>query len=99
MSSWDWGPPPDSDDSKVVVIGPRHPIFTGCRVAVVHRAVIDNEEDGTEIAVCDPVVWSRAWPELRRFYDKLDWSTGVGTAGWCLRPMWASECIRSTMCG
>jgi hypothetical protein len=52
----------------VVVVGTRHAIFTGCRVAVVHRAVIGNEEGGTEIAVCEPVVWSRAWPELRRFY-------------------------------
>ena len=69
MSYWDWGPPPDSADGNVVVIGTRHPIFTGCRVAVVHRAVIENEEDGTEIAVCHPVVWSQAWPELRRFYD------------------------------
>jgi 4-amino-4-deoxy-L-arabinose transferase-like glycosyltransferase len=68
MSYWDWGPPPDSADGNVVVVGTRHAIFTGCRVAVVHRAVIDNEEDGTEIAVCEPVVWSRAWPELRRFY-------------------------------
>jgi Dolichyl-phosphate-mannose-protein mannosyltransferase len=68
MSYWDWGPPPDSADGNVVVVGVRHPIFTGCRVMVVHRAIVENEEDGTEIAVCDPVVWSHAWPGLRRFY-------------------------------
>jgi hypothetical protein len=38
-------------------------------VIVTHRAVIANEEDGTEISVCDPVKWSRVWPELRRFYN------------------------------
>ena len=69
MSYGDWGPPPDSEGGPVVVVGRRHPVFTGCRVAVVHRAVIENEEDGTEVAVCDPVVWSRVWPQLRRYYS------------------------------
>jgi 4-amino-4-deoxy-L-arabinose transferase-like glycosyltransferase len=68
MSYAEWGPPPDSADGRVVVVGVRHPVFTGCRVVVIHQAVIENEEDGTEVAVCDPVVWSRVWPELRRFY-------------------------------
>jgi 4-amino-4-deoxy-L-arabinose transferase-like glycosyltransferase len=68
MSYWDWGPPPDSADGNVVVVGVRHPIFTGCRVIVVHLAIVENEEDGTEIAVCNPVVWSQVWPSLRRFY-------------------------------
>jgi hypothetical protein len=68
MSYWEWGPPPASASGNVVVVGVRPPIFTGCRVVVVHHAVVANEEDGTEIAVCDPVVWSRAWPALRRFY-------------------------------
>jgi hypothetical protein len=68
MSYADWGPPPDSANAKVVVVGQRPPIFSGCRVNVIHRAVIANEEDGTEISVCDPVTWSRVWPELRRFY-------------------------------
>jgi hypothetical protein len=68
MSYADWGPPPDSANAKVVVVGQRPPIFSGCRVSVIHRAVIANEEDGTEISVCDPITWSRVWPELRRFY-------------------------------
>ena len=68
MSYADWGPPPDSASGCVVVVGPRHAAFTGCLVVVTHEAVIENEEDGTEVAVCDPVDWSRVWPELRRFY-------------------------------
>ena len=68
MSYWDWGPPADSQTGRVVVVGNRHPSFTGCQVVAVHRAVVENEEDGTEIAVCDPVVWSQVWPSLRRFY-------------------------------
>ena len=68
MSYWDWGPPADSQTGRVVVVGNRHPAFTGCQVVAVHRAVVENEEDGTEIAVCDPVVWSQVWPSLRRFY-------------------------------
>ena len=68
MSYWDWGPPSDSQTGRVVVVGNRHPVFTGCQVILVHRAVVENEEDGTEIAVCDPVVWSQVWPTVRRFY-------------------------------
>ena len=34
MSYGDWGPPPDSADGPVVVVGPRHPLFTGCLVVV-----------------------------------------------------------------
>ena len=67
MSYADWGPPPDSASGRVVVVGPRHAAFTGCLVVVTHEAVIENEEDGTEVAVCDPVVWSRVWPQLRRY--------------------------------
>ncbi|WP_158846053.1 glycosyltransferase family 39 protein [Saccharothrix deserti] len=69
MSYADWGPPPDTATGPVVVVGGRSPVFTGCRVAMAHEAAVENEEDGTEIAVCDPVVWSRVWPELRRFYS------------------------------
>ena len=68
MSYWEWGPPPDSQTGQVVVVGNRHPVFTGCQVVAVHRAVVENDEDGTEIAVCDPVVWSQVWPGVRRFY-------------------------------
>ena len=67
MSYIQWGPPPESD-APVVVVGPPPSVFTGCRVVVTHRAVVANEEDGTEIALCDPVNWSRVWPDLRRFY-------------------------------
>jgi Dolichyl-phosphate-mannose-protein mannosyltransferase len=69
MSYADWGPPPDSASGPVVVVGGRSPVFTGCRVVVTHEAVIENEENGTEIAVCDPVVWSQVWMQLRRFYS------------------------------
>ncbi|MCV7169950.1 glycosyltransferase family 39 protein [Mycobacterium manitobense] len=69
MSYWDWGPPPDSAVGRVVVVGNRSPVFTGCNVVVTHRAALGNEENGTEIAVCDPVRWSTAWPQLRRFYN------------------------------
>jgi hypothetical protein len=68
MSYADWGPPPASD-APVVVVGGPPAVFTGCRVVVTHRAVIANEEDGTEISLCDPVNWSHVWPQLRRFYD------------------------------
>ena len=69
MSYADWGsPPPNSEDARVVVVRPS-PVFTGCRVIVTHRAVIANEEDGTQISVCDPVNWPDVWPELRRFYS------------------------------
>lgn len=67
MSYADWGPPADSG-APVVVVGRRAPVFTGCRVVVTHRSVIENEEDGTEIALCDPVDWSHQWPRLRRYY-------------------------------
>jgi hypothetical protein len=69
MSYADWGPPPDSETAQVVVVGRPPSAFTNCHVVVTHRAAIPNEEDGTEISVCDPVTWSRVWPELRRFYS------------------------------
>lgn len=68
MSYADWGPPADAPDAPVVVVGARSHVFTGCRVLLEHESVVENDEDGTEIAVCDPVAWSRVWPELRRFY-------------------------------
>jgi hypothetical protein len=68
MSVTDWGPPPDTVSGRVVVVGNRSSVFKGCRVIATHQPVIENEEDGTEVAVCDPVVWSRVWPELRRYY-------------------------------
>jgi hypothetical protein len=69
MSYADWGPPPDSETAQVVVVGRPPPVFTNCHAVVTHRAVIPNEEDGTEISVCDPVSWSQVWPQLRRFYS------------------------------
>ncbi len=69
MSYADWGPPPASTDARVVVVGRPPTLFTGCRVVVTHRAVIANDEDGTEISVCDPVSWASVWPKLRRFYS------------------------------
>jgi hypothetical protein len=67
MSYADWGPPPS--DAPVVVVGRPPSLFTGCRVVVTHRAVIPNEEDGTQISVCDPVDWPQVWPKLRLFYN------------------------------
>lgn len=69
MSYWTWGPPPVTADGRVVVVGNRAPLFAGCRVESVHEAVVDNEENGTPIAICDPVDWGSAWPELRRYYS------------------------------
>jgi len=69
MSYADWGPPPDNPDAQVVVVGRPPSVFTGCRSVVTHAAPIANEEDGTQIWICDPVAWSRVWPELRRFYS------------------------------
>jgi hypothetical protein len=69
MSYADWGPPPDSANAQVVVVGRPPTVFPGCRMVATHRAVISNEEDGTEISLCDPVNWSHVWPQLRRFYD------------------------------
>ena len=68
MSYWTWGPPPESD-GNVVVVGNRHPVFSGCQVVAVHEAPVENEEDGTEVAICDPVEWTKVWPDLRRFYS------------------------------
>ncbi|WP_433273499.1 glycosyltransferase family 39 protein [Actinosynnema sp. CS-041913] len=68
MSYADWGPPPDSMTGPVVVVGNRNPVFTNCRVVEIHRAPIENEEDGTDIALCSAPTWSKAWPSLRRFY-------------------------------
>lgn len=67
MSYWDWGPPAASD-APVIVVGNRPPVFTGCEVRAVHRSVVENEEDGTAVAICDPVDWATAWPLLRRYY-------------------------------
>jgi Dolichyl-phosphate-mannose-protein mannosyltransferase len=69
MSYADWGPPADSADHPVVVVGPPPPAFTGCHITMTHRAAVANEEDGTQIWICDPVNWSHLWPQLRRFYN------------------------------
>ncbi len=70
MSYADWGPPPDTMTGPVLVIGNRSAAFTGCRVVETHRAPIDNEENGTDIALCAaPQRWSSIWPTLRRFYS------------------------------
>ncbi len=69
MSYADWGRPPDSETAQVVVVGRPSPVFTNCHVVVTHRAAVPNEEDGTDISVCDPVNWSQVWPQLRRFYS------------------------------
>ncbi|MFI9814540.1 glycosyltransferase family 39 protein [Saccharothrix variisporea] len=69
MSYADWGPPADSFDGPVLVVGARGPEFTECRVVEIHHAVVENEEDGTDVALCKAPQWSRVWPQLRRYYS------------------------------
>ncbi|MEU7528249.1 glycosyltransferase family 39 protein [Saccharothrix sp. NPDC042600] len=68
MSYADWGPPDDRFDGPVLVVGRRSPEFTECRVVEIHRAVVANEEDGTDVALCRAPRWSSTWPQLRRYY-------------------------------
>ncbi|MEJ2852684.1 MULTISPECIES: glycosyltransferase family 39 protein [unclassified Saccharothrix] len=69
MSYADWGPPADTSDGPVLVVGARSPEFTECRVVEIHHAAVENEEDGTDVALCKAPQWSRVWPQLRRYYS------------------------------
>jgi len=65
----EWGPPPDSDTSALLV-GDGGIDFAGCRtLATVDNGVgLENDEQGTEIRLCEPIApWSALWPHLRHF--------------------------------
>ncbi|MEV4602635.1 glycosyltransferase family 39 protein [Amycolatopsis sp. NPDC049253] len=72
MSYADWGPPPDRIDGAVVLVGsfdrPAR-AFTGCREVAVQDTGIDNDEQGTPVALCTgtTAAWSALWPSLRHF--------------------------------
>ncbi|MEV6903148.1 glycosyltransferase family 39 protein [Amycolatopsis sp. NPDC051372] len=72
MSYADWGPPPDRMDGAVVLVGtfdrPAR-AFTGCRQVAVQDTGIDNDEQGTPVALCTgtTAAWSALWPSLRHF--------------------------------
>ncbi|GAA4011912.1 glycosyltransferase family 39 protein [Allokutzneria multivorans] len=73
MSYADWGPPPESKNGPVVLVGFKsHEGFTGCRVITAHDNGIglDNQEQGTQITLCaaPAAPWPQLWPTLRRFY-------------------------------
>jgi 4-amino-4-deoxy-L-arabinose transferase-like glycosyltransferase len=71
MSYADWGPPPDSADGPVLVVGAAADRFVGCVPLAVHRSPdgVDNDEDGVVVARCAlPEPWSRLWPALRHGY-------------------------------
>jgi 4-amino-4-deoxy-L-arabinose transferase-like glycosyltransferase len=73
MSYADWGPPADSSDGPVLLIGREPPQqFTGCReVAENDNGLdIDNDEQDVPLILCAGTTgpWSKIWPDLRRFY-------------------------------
>ncbi len=70
---WQWGPPPSGSGPVLAVGFPRMQLerrFSGCRPAgrVDTPEGVDNEEDGTLLALCagpaEP--WDRLWPRLKR---------------------------------
>ncbi|WP_326836782.1 glycosyltransferase family 39 protein [Amycolatopsis rhabdoformis] len=68
----DWGPPPDRLDGAVLLVGefdrPAR-AFTGCRQVAVQDTGIDNDEQGTPVALCTGTTagWSTLWRSLRHF--------------------------------
>ncbi|GLZ29535.1 hypothetical protein Lesp02_17250 [Lentzea sp. NBRC 105346] len=72
MSYADWGPPSDAKDGPILLVGRLNDpaLFRGCTVQAVHHSVIDNNENGVQISLCDGPSgkWSEIWPKLRRFY-------------------------------
>lgn len=64
-----WGPPPEASRPVVVVGGARvQSSFTGCREVSRIDTGVDNEEDGTPVALCDGPdgTWASVWPGLLR---------------------------------
>ncbi|TDP91072.1 ArnT family glycosyltransferase [Labedaea rhizosphaerae] len=73
MSYADWGPPPDTSNGPVLLIGVGVPSqFVGCREVTANDngLGIDNDEQGMPIRLCTGTTapWSQIWPGLRRFY-------------------------------
>jgi 4-amino-4-deoxy-L-arabinose transferase-like glycosyltransferase len=71
MSYADWGPPPDTADGPVLVVGSVAARFVDCTTLAVHHSPdgVDNDEDGVVVSRCAlPAPWSRLWPTLRHGY-------------------------------
>jgi 4-amino-4-deoxy-L-arabinose transferase-like glycosyltransferase len=69
----DWGPPPDSVRTAVIVGLPRERIERWCgdlvEVARIDNQVgLDNDEQGAPVWACRSLTqpWSKIWPQLRR---------------------------------
>ncbi|GAA4588488.1 glycosyltransferase family 39 protein [Planotetraspora phitsanulokensis] len=71
-----WGPPPDSADGPVLLVGRQGDqssgqFFTGCRQVgrVDNGEGVDNEEQNAPIALCSGTAqpWSALWPRLRHY--------------------------------
>lgn len=69
MSFADWGPPPDSANGPVLLVGVEPPYFRDCRRtgAVDNGFGLENDEQGTAIVLCPGTAepWSTLWPKLR----------------------------------
>jgi 4-amino-4-deoxy-L-arabinose transferase-like glycosyltransferase len=71
MSYADWGPPPDTADGPVIVVGEAAARFTGCTPLAVNHTTdgVDNDEDDVVVYRCAlPAPWSQLWPALRHGY-------------------------------
>ena len=70
---WDWGPPPASARSTVIVGLPRERIEPWCtdlvEVARIDNGVgLENDEQGAPVWTCRALSrsWAEVWPQLRR---------------------------------
>ncbi len=70
---WDWGPPPESAYSAVIVGLPRERIDSWCsdlvEVARIDNGVgLENDEQGAPVWTCRSLSqsWNEVWPRLRR---------------------------------
>ena len=70
----EWGPPPESAKTAVVVGDFTEPEltawFTECELAATYASPpgVDNEEDGARIRICRQprTTWATLWPEIAR---------------------------------